>query len=443
MIAAVLPAVAHAKDLTTPDLRVIQLNIRHGLSPALWAADAQRATSMADIADFQEATESSDRDALMTMLELQGWGYWIPEKGGVENPITWNASRFSMVSANSVQTIPGQKGVTPARFINTVVLRENLTGRLITVINTHTLNKGAPDGGLKQNSRTERLKTHLVMLRDAILAAEQTSPYVVATGDLNVNYMRDRNIKAPGLPTDVLGPFVNFNMPIGPTWGGTTELDYVMTPKLDNSFIPVSSAIIDGFRSDHHAVLANLDYNDSLPVPPTQVTPTGTSARFAPATLANHPRGNNAARRTMMTMINKGINNAPAGSAIHLETGNLADGPVRDALLRAHKRGVYVQVVTRTPGLNSYEKTLRSALGTDTTTRTWFSDCTSKTCQKVGKKAAPTTLLVSQSGQTSALRLIMNRYTDKSAVHRAARGRITTDLKAYNTAFHNFFLLIG
>jgi hypothetical protein len=456
-----LPGAAHADDPepttpVAPTFRMMTLNIRHGLSPALWAADAQRATTMSDILNMQEASESSDRTALVAMLKAQGWGWWYPAKGGVEIPIAWNNRLFSLVSTRSIETHGGQKGVTPARFINTVILRENATDRLIAVINTHTLNKGAPEGGRYTNSRTARLRLHIAKLRDEILRAQQTTPYVIATGDLNVNYLRDRNIKAPGLPTSTLGPIVNFDMPLGSTWNaGTSLLDYVMTPKREDGLQAVDAQIVGGFRTDHKGVVVGYVFagDPTTPAtPPGTVTPPSTarppllpasSVRFRGSRLVNRPHGTLARKRVVTDYLRKVVDNAPRGSAIHLATANLADSRMRYALLHAYKRGVHVQVVTRNPGLNKIERQLRSVLGTDTGARSWFATCGSAHCKKVAKRMAVTTLLVSQSGQSRAVRVKSTRAVDRSAWRRAHTAWTSTTLPAYNVAFHDYYDLVG
>ena len=71
----------------------MQLNIKTTLSTKNWIADARRAISMSDIADFNEAGRQVHLDALRDLLEANGWdGWWPKEVGGNENPITWNAS---------------------------------------------------------------------------------------------------------------------------------------------------------------------------------------------------------------------------------------------------------------------------------------------------------------------------------------------------------------
>lgn len=428
-----------ADPAPTADFHLMQLNIRHGLSSTAWAADAQRATSMADIADFQEASQAPDRAAMATMLTAQGWDYWYPSKGGVEDPITWNASLFSLVSTKSVEAIPGQKHITPARYVNTVVLKQISSGRLVAIVNTHTINKGAPDGGLKQNNRTARLQTCLQVLHDQILDAERITPYVVATGDLNTNYMRDRRIQAPGLPTSELGPIINFDMPIGPTWGGTTELDYVMSPKLDNSLSVVDSAIVPGFQSDHHGVRVGFDFDGAAPIPPAP--PTG--ARFAPGVVANNPHGDRYARRTVLRLMQKAIDNAPLGSSIHIATSDIGDDAIYRAIGRAVARGVYVQIVDRDSSTNSDERALRKLLGTHTAQHSWFTGCTSSTCRSVSKRMSRTSLLVSQAGQTPALKINGDRDLDRTSARRSSSATSYTDRTDYNYGFHHFFALIS
>lgn len=244
-----------------PAVRVITLNIRHGLDTHRWVADADRATSLADIAGFNEASDRADRRAMSAMLHRKGWRAWYPRHGGVENPIAWDASKFVLRGHRSVRAIRGQRGVTPARFVNRVVLQPRGSDRRVVVLNTHTLNGGCPAGGLRRNGRTGREQVQLALVRRMLLRAERRTPYVVAMGDWNCDFRRDRDVRAPGLPSDLLGAHVRFDMPLGDTWKGRhTELDYVVTPQLPDAWVPVGGEIVRGFHSDHNAVLVGLDY---------------------------------------------------------------------------------------------------------------------------------------------------------------------------------------
>jgi len=425
----------------TPQIRVMQLNIAQGLSPQNWAADAQAAISVSDIAAFNEAGRAACRSAMADMLERNGWAYWLPAKTGLENPVTWNASKFEFVSGTSVEVTPAIRRLTPERAINTVVLRDLATGQLIAVVATHTINKGAPDGGLKQDRRrTPLLKKHILMLRTAILAAEKITPFVIGTGDWNVNHLRDRNIQAPGLPVNILGSLVNFDMPLSRTWrAGNSLLDYIVTPKLVNTLQLVGSSIFKKVRSDHYGVLAGFDYPEVLPQPvPGQASGT----RFMPQVVRNNPH-RRAARREVLRLIQKTVNNAGVGSAIHVATKRLQDPGVYHALVRAHQRGVRVQVVTQDRRLTSQERSLRALLGRQTDGGEWFATCTSKKCRSVSRQMSPTTVLVSRSGATSAVRVIANRGLDSSAARQRTSARLTTSLTTYNNSFWKFFQLVA
>lgn len=474
-------APAHADDPTPPPtdpttpaepagppaaFRVMTLNIRQDLPAAKWAADAQSASAMTDILAMQEGNRTANRTAMLDAMHAQGWDAWVPDTGGTELPVAWNASLFAFVSGQTVMVHKGQPKVTPARFINTVVLQDLQSGEEVAVVNTHTINHGAVDAGLQPNDRTPRLKKHILMLRDAITAAEQITPNVVATGDLNVNHMRDRNLQVAGLPTNVLGPVVDFDMPLGRTYNhGNTELDYVMTP-IGGNLAPTSAAIVPGFYSDHRAIVDGMAYVDQVgpvptpanipptPAPPPTPTPVPTTdptpapptsnVTFRPTRLRNAPHGKASARRAVLSEAVRVIRNAPAGSAIHLATASVGDKAVQAALLDAVARGVHVQLFLSGPSINKVEARLRRLLGADTTQRDWFRvGCTTAACVAVQGKLSPTTLLVSQAGRTAAVRYVMNKSLDRSALNRRAHATITTDKKTYDRAFHNFFKLVA
>ena len=440
------PAQARRADQVA-SLRIMQLNIKTTLSTPNWIADARKAMSMSDIADFNEASRQVHLDALRNLLEASGWDGWWPAKAaGKENPITWNASKFTLVSAKTRQVTPWTRHLTPARGINTVVLRQRSTGRLIAVVATHTINKGAPDGGKKISKlRTPILIDEIAKLHRAIKQAQQVTPYVFATGDWNVNHMRDRFIRATGLPYDVLSPTVNFDMPIGRTYKpARTELDYIVTAKGgDNAPFVVDGAIVKGFHSDHFGVNIGYAFPNDPDVPPADPAPTST-VTFARAMVRNRPHANKPARRTVLRLVRRAIANSEAGTAIHLTTGRLEDQKVITALRRAANRGVKVQVVQRRTGLTSQANALRTMLGTRPPNGSWFVvGCASSGCQKAARKMPQTTLLVSRSGLTSAVRVAVDRALNKHAVRRPTTARVTNDLGSYNTAFNQFFGLVG
>lgn len=447
--------------------RVMTLNIRQDLSAAKWAADAQSASTMTDVLAMQEGNRVANRTAMLDAMQAQGWAVWVPETGGTELPVAWNASLFAFVSGQSVMVHKGQPKVTPARFINTVVLEDLQTGEDVAVVNTHTINHGAVDAGLQPNDRTPRLKKHILMLRDAITAAEQITPNVVATGDLNVNHMRDRNLQVAGLPTNVLGPVVDFDMPLGRTYDhGNTELDYVMTP-IGGNLAPTSAEIVPGFYSDHSGIVDGMAYVDRVgpvptpanipptPAPPPVPTPAPTSdptpttgptsnVTFRPTRLRTPTHGRTHARRVVLNEAVRVIRNAPSGSALHLATPSVGDKAVQAALLDAIERGVHVQVFLSGPRINRVEARLRTLLGTDTTQRDWFRvGCASAACVAVEERLAPTTLLVSQAGRTAAVRYVMSKSLDRSALTRRVHATVTTDKATYDRAFRNFFKLIA
>ncbi|HET7385589.1 MAG TPA: hypothetical protein VFJ19_02885 [Nocardioidaceae bacterium] len=227
--------------------------------------DAARATSLADIAGFNEATYAADRRGMLAMLHRKGWRAWFPRQSqrGMSNPIAWDASKFVLRGHRSVGVAEARHGGSPTRFVNLVVLRQRGSGRRVVVLNTHTSTGGCRGGGLRRNDRTLKERRQLATIRGQMLRAERVTPNVVAIGDWNCDYLRDREVRAPGLPSDLLGPNVRFDMPLGDTLTNRhAEIDYVVTPRGPHTWLPVGGNIVTGFHSDHNAVLVGLEYAD-------------------------------------------------------------------------------------------------------------------------------------------------------------------------------------
>lgn len=419
--------------VTTVPLRVMTQNVQFNRPVGDILADVRKITGMADFAGLQETSDRAKRARIVEMLDEIGWNHWFPDPGGYENMAIWNDSVFSLESTRSVLTHGGQAGVTPPRYINTVILRHRATGKLIALVNTHAISQGARDGGRVTNERTARLKKHIGMLRDEIALARKTTPNVIATGDLNVNYLLDRKYKIAGLPTATLGSLVDFDMPIKPSWGGTALFDYVMRAK--GSDLTRTSAMMIAARSDHDGVYVKYDLA-GVEVPPYS------RARFAAGRVVNKVRDTASERRLAVGMYVRAVNAAGPGEAIHLVSRYVTDVPVYNAILRAKQRGVHVQIVFTAPTLNSQAKRLMRAFGQNTSARSWAVGCNA-TCRRKATAMAPSELMVSQAGLTRATLITLTQPVSKLAVTRTTTARTTNDLANYNRSFDRFFGLVG
>ena len=169
--------------------------------------------------------------------------------------ISWRTDVFELVSASSHRVHKGVAGITPSRYINTVVLRHLATGRLVVRINTHVIN-GIESGGLPIDNqrRIPFAKTHMADLRAAIEAGEQVGA-VIWGGDLNIAYNAELRLSAakrcPWFPLTSLAPVSAFDMPATPSHG-TRSIDW--TGHTDGLEAQQPTLWPLGF-SDHRAVL--------------------------------------------------------------------------------------------------------------------------------------------------------------------------------------------
>ncbi|WP_424186431.1 hypothetical protein ACOBQX_01095 [Actinokineospora sp. G85] len=187
----------------------------------------------AGVIGWQEVESVAARDKLRARLGAEYKTYWAPDDPARSIPISYRADRFTLLSSGSVRTHPGEAGVTPARYVNWVVLQVAGSGPRLIVVNTHFIS-GAWSGKPERQARWLR---H----RDVIKAE-------VAT-------LRARH---PDLPLFVVGDFnraqaVSFAAPVEwvPVQGVSgTPIDHMYAP----STIPHSKVTrLDKWGSDHFA----------------------------------------------------------------------------------------------------------------------------------------------------------------------------------------------
>jgi len=322
---------AHAEERTGPSVRAFTLNVRYTLSTEKAVADAKRAMSLGSVGGFQEWSGPRDRAALRDAVAARGWEIYMPRDAGVTIPIVWNAAQFSLISASSQQVHPAEEGVTPARYINHVLLRERATNAVLAFVNTHTIAQASRDAQPTNKARVPRLLRHIRMLRATIRSLFTSTANVIAVGDLNINYLADRRRQLPGFPTRVLGDVIRFDMPMAASWGTGSLLDYVMSMRDNGGLAFASSRIVGGFHSDHDAVLAHYRFRNL----------------FAAQTLRNAPRGAWVARYRVIDRVIRAARDAEAGSALRVRSGRISLPSVRSALAAAQARGVDVEVKRR------------------------------------------------------------------------------------------------
>lgn len=95
---------------------------------------------------------------------------------------------------------------------------------------------------------------------------------------------------------------------------------------------------------------------------PTSPTP---PAAPPPGLIFNDPTGPRAGQHAIVTQLNRGIDAAPKGALITMTQYLYDQGSTTDALLRAHRRGVRVQVLVDSRARSAALTKLRKGLGTN------------------------------------------------------------------------------
>ncbi|OLF13170.1 hypothetical protein BLA60_05770 [Actinophytocola xinjiangensis] len=137
----------------------------------------------AGVIGWQEVNDPVDRDKMRNRLG-SGYAHYLPPDGPAKAvPISWRTPRFSLVGSGSVRTHGGEAGVTPARYVNWVILRITGTDTRFIVVNTHFIS-GAWSGHPERQARWNK---HYEVLRDKVAQLRRDHPAmkVFVLGDMN------------------------------------------------------------------------------------------------------------------------------------------------------------------------------------------------------------------------------------------------------------------
>jgi phosphatidylserine/phosphatidylglycerophosphate/cardiolipin synthase-like enzyme len=123
------------------------------------------------------------------------------------------------------------------------------------------------------------------------------------------------------------------------------------------------------------------------------------SVGFSPTTGAvfNRPVGSRSEQTRIFTYLNKTIDATPRGATIRFAVFSFAWKPTADALLRAHHRGVHVQLVFDGHKVYSQETRLRRALGSNPRHASFVTLCKG-TCRGASGDMHDKVFLFSQAG---------------------------------------------
>lgn len=193
--------------------------------------------AFAGVIGWQEVNDPVDRDKMRNRLGAE-YHHEVFSGAASAVPISWN-SRFTKVGQSSKKTHDGEAGVTPARFVNAVVLKNKQTDKKFVFVNTHFIS-GAWNG--KHPERQARWLRHLDVLKSEVtrLRTLHNAP-VVVVGDFN----RRRAENLPGL----------LMLDVKDVAGYTIDQIYV-----PDGAVATKSHQLQKFGSDHHAYKARVDW---------------------------------------------------------------------------------------------------------------------------------------------------------------------------------------
>jgi exonuclease III len=148
---------------------------------------------LADVIGWQEVDSTEGHNKLDA---LTGYEHFQPGAGRLDArnsiAISWRRGRFEMTGNGSRLTHGGEAEVTPARFVNWVVLKDKQTNAKLAFINTHYIS-GAWNG--EHPERQERWRTHNQVVREVVADLLSRDLPVVLVGDFN----RDLSQDIPGM----------------------------------------------------------------------------------------------------------------------------------------------------------------------------------------------------------------------------------------------------
>ncbi|MBC9731954.1 hypothetical protein [Nocardioides marmotae] len=392
--------------------RAFTLNVCYCLAPAKAMADVRKVLPLGDAGGLQEFSDAVDRRNLISLLTAEDWGWYMPTTGGGAIPIIWDRSRFRLLEGRTIKVHPAEKGVTPARYINSVRLREIATGEVYGIVNAHTIARASHDARLTDMRRIPRLRKHLQLMRGEIERLFGMTEHVFAAGDLNVNYLADRNRRNAGLPTSALADLVSFDMPLIGSRGTRSLLDYTLSVRDAGGLVATDRRVVRGFNSDHDAVVVTYQ--------PQQL--------LADGPVFNDPTADPADRTAVRDRQVRAVRNAEPGEVVRLATARLDDAVLEQALLAAAAEGVGVRVVAGavSPALTR----LQAALGTDAGAASYALACGAD-CLDGGRHEVEA-LLVDRVSRPTDLAVVASAAAVPSSTKSWTTGFISTDPATYD-----------
>lgn len=254
------------------DVGIASMNMFRQLSSAQAEHDARTLTGQSgvDVVGWQEAFPFTH-----VLRGLRGWDTKTFSVGRrtSELAVSWRSSKFKLVSSRQLNVARGVSAKVgrypfPNRQVAVVTLKDRVTGRLLTILNTHLPwaieDLGRP-GHWTPTINTLRARRQLSRLAETIGRAE--GRWVIATGDFNFDAGADSRYQPPGGPVRALGDvatssYQQLGREVSPTFPENgRRIDYVWANRAayhDGRIRFTKQWVLGGLYSDHNALVTRL-----------------------------------------------------------------------------------------------------------------------------------------------------------------------------------------
>ncbi len=395
-----VPVAASAARAGGTDLTVVQANLR---SPQPWEgfqADARTVYRQSpDIVTFNEVAFRYDE-----YLAPEGYSLWrTPGQYTGPTPVAWRTDAWSAVDegtqriSNYHKRPPGRSTKLGLRYANWVTLHSTTGDRTLSVIAAHV---PPPARGMPDLRRA-------TVQRVAALAEDLASrgPVIVG-GDFNLHY------NSPDYPRDVLDgaglkptyDLLGSSFPTGDHFGLTIDYLFLSGDQLR----AVDQRPVE-LHSDHDAVVAGFAWTSD----------DASTTR----TVSNDPAGPKSARRAVVDEVLAAVDGAAAGETVRVSTQGVALQAVQASLVAAQRRGVRLQLATRSLELTKHEQRLA-----DLTAETpgWVRQCLDECADDWTARHPGTVVLVTDTENVGRVAVSSNRRLRRSMVLRQAHAVVET-----------------
>ncbi len=378
----------------------MQANLR---SPQPWEGFQRDARTVyrqsPDIVTFNEVAFRYDE-----YLAPEGYSLWrTPGQYTGPTPVAWRTDAWSAVDqgtqriSNYHKRPPGRSTKIGLRYANWVTLRSTTGDRTLSVVAAHV---PPPDRNMPDLRRA-------TVQRVAALAEDlgRQGPVIVG-GDFNLHY------NSPDYPRDVLDgaglkptyDLLGSSFPTGDHFGLTIDYLFLSGEQLR----AVDQRPVE-LRSDHDAVVARFAW-------------TSDDASTSRA-VANDPAGTKSARRAVVAEVLAAVDGATAGETVRVATQGVSLQAVQSSLVAAQRRGVRLQLTTRSRALTKHEQRLADLTAA---TPGWVRQCLDACADDWRGRHAGTVVLVTDVENVGRVAVTSSRRLRRSMVLRQARGVVET-----------------